>query len=143
MCSGYRWFEKGCNCSNHLAQFHRCCYPSAPAQKSQPLDLLLRNGGERECQRKRKPGRNGCAATIEGRTQRIRENLTNEVLMLRERVDVEEVPHAAVGFAKDDHSVKLLGDGCLRTVGTETVRHGGNRTEIPDRQPRPRGDRLP
>jgi hypothetical protein len=68
------------------------------------------------CQRDGYFGRKRRSAPLERCSQRSHQSLALESLAHRERVNVEEIPHAAVYIAEHHHRVQLFCDRGLRTV---------------------------
>ncbi len=65
-----------------------------------------------ECGRHCKWERSGdwCAPALKGCPQGARKDISVKVAIFRERMNVEEITHAAVRFTQHDHRVQLLGD---------------------------------
>ena len=100
-----------------MAVLLRCREEAVLSQEALPLHLLAGYCGEPGRERKRKGRRDRRAPALEGRAYGAGKEVCVERRVLRKRMDVEEVAHAAVGFAENDHRVQLLRDGRLGTVG--------------------------
>src|SRR5271165_1007858 len=88
-------------------------------QEGLPLRLLRAYRGECRRHRKWEGFGNWCASALKGCAHGAGKDISAEGAIIRQSMNVEEIPHAAVCFTQHDHRMQLLRDRSLRAIGLQ------------------------